>query len=55
MLQEILSANIFAFFLVFARLGGAMMVIPGFGEMVIPPRIRLGLTLAECGAESPSR
>ena len=46
MLQEILSANIFAFFLVFARLGGAMMVIPGFGELVIPPRIRLGLTLA---------
>ena len=46
MLEEILSANIFAFSLVFARLGGAMMVIPGFGELVVSPRVRLSLTLA---------
>lgn len=46
MLDEILSTNLFAFFLLLARLGGAMMLLPGFGEVVISPRLRLSLTLA---------
>ncbi|MEX0582923.1 MAG: flagellar biosynthetic protein FliR [Sneathiella sp.] len=46
MLDEFLSVNIFAFLLVFIRLGAAFMVVPGFGEAFIPPRIRLALALA---------
>ena len=45
MLDEYLSLNIFAFMLVFIRLGAAFMVVPGFGEAFIPPRIRLSIAL----------
>ncbi|MFC4270519.1 flagellar type III secretion system protein FliR [Sneathiella chungangensis] len=45
MLAEYLSVNIFAFLLVFARLGAAFMVVPGFGEAFIPPRVRLAVAL----------
>ncbi|MFO0998108.1 MAG: flagellar biosynthetic protein FliR [Alphaproteobacteria bacterium] len=49
MLGAVLSLNLFAFFLVFARLGTAMMLMPGFGETNVAPRMRLvfalGLTL----------
>ncbi|MGL4309496.1 MAG: flagellar biosynthetic protein FliR [Paracoccaceae bacterium] len=33
-------------FAVFLRVGAAMALIPGFGEQVIPLRLRLGMTLA---------
>ncbi len=33
-------------FVVFLRVGGVMAVMPGFGEQVVPLRIRLGLALA---------
>jgi flagellar biosynthetic protein FliR len=48
MLEQILPANLFAFFLVFARVGTALMMMPGFGETFVTPRIRLlfGLMLA---------
>ncbi|MZR30603.1 flagellar biosynthetic protein FliR [Sneathiella litorea] len=45
MLDEFLSVNIFAFLLVFIRLGAAFMVVPGFGEAFIPPRVRLSIAL----------
>ena len=32
--------------LVFARISGVMLLLPGFGERVIPARVRLGLTVA---------
>ncbi len=41
MLQELLPADLFAFFLVFARIGSAMMMMPGFGETYVSPRFRL--------------
>ncbi len=41
MLQDLLPADIFAFFLVFARVGSAMMMMPGFGEQYVSPRFRL--------------
>ncbi len=41
MLQELLPADLFAFFLVFARIGSAMMMMPGFGETYVSPRYRL--------------
>ncbi|MBO0335125.1 flagellar type III secretion system protein FliR [Sneathiella sp. CAU 1612] len=45
MLDEFLSVNIFAFLLVFIRIGAAFMVVPGFGEAFIPPRVRLSIAL----------
>lgn len=33
-------------FLVFLRIGGAMALLPGFGEIAVPVRVKLGLTLA---------
>lgn len=46
MLQEIVPAGLFAFFLVFSRVGAALMVLPGFGEAYVSPRYRLVLALA---------
>jgi flagellar biosynthetic protein FliR len=34
-----------AFMLVFARVGTMIMVLPGFGESTVPPRVRLGIAL----------
>lgn len=42
MLQEIISLNIWAFFLVFSRIGAAMSVLPGFSASYITMRARLG-------------
>jgi flagellar biosynthetic protein FliR len=44
--QELLPADIFAFFLVFARAGSAVMMMPGFGEQYVSPRFRLLLAAA---------
>lgn len=41
MLQQFLTENIFAFLLIFTRIGAGMMVMPGIGESYIPARIRL--------------
>jgi len=46
MLQDLLPADIFAFFLVFARAGSAVMMMPGFGEQYVSPRFRLLLAAA---------
>lgn len=46
MLDDLLSADLFAFMLVFARIGTAMMLMPGFGEAYVFPRARLGIALA---------
>lgn len=45
MLAELLPNQAFALLLVFVRLGTAMMLLPGFGESYISPRIRLLLAL----------
>jgi flagellar biosynthetic protein FliR len=45
MLDQLLPANLFAAFLVFARLGSAMILLPGFGEVYVSPRLRLALAL----------
>lgn len=46
MLQQFASAEIFGFLLVFARLGTMMMTLPGFGESVVPTRVRLAIGLS---------
>jgi len=40
-LAQFLPANIFAALLIFARIGTAMMLLPGFGEVYVPQRYRL--------------
>jgi flagellar biosynthetic protein FliR len=46
MLAELLPNQAFALLLIFVRLGAAIMLLPGFGEASISPRIRLLLALA---------
>lgn len=53
-LEEYLSGHIFGYFLVVARLGSAMMLMPGFGEHYIPARPKLLLILSICLAIYPS-
>lgn len=46
MLEQALTLNLFAFFMVFARVGALIMVLPGFGDSYVSPRIRVMLALA---------
>lgn len=45
MLEQLLVADVYMFLAVFARMGAALMVLPGFGELSIPPRVRLAFAL----------
>ncbi len=40
--------------LLFARIGGMLMLLPGFGEPAVPPRIRLSFALAMAIALGPA-
>lgn len=41
MLAQALSGDAYAILLVFARVGSAVMLLPGFGELFVSPRVRL--------------
>ena len=45
MLEEILTLNIFAFILIFARVGTAFFILPGFAGAKVNMRARLGIAL----------
>ena len=45
MLQELLELNIFAFFLVFSRIGSAIALMPGFASAYVSTQIRLAIAL----------
>jgi len=45
MLAELLPEQAFSLLLIFVRLGSALMLMPGFGESYISPRVRLLLAL----------
>jgi flagellar biosynthetic protein FliR len=45
MLNELLAGNTFALVFVFARIGSAIMLLPGFGETFVAPRVRLLIAL----------
>lgn len=53
MLSELLPANFFAFFVVFARIGSALVVMPPFGEAFVFIRTRLVLALAISALATP--
>lgn len=44
-LADLLTREVAAVAVVFARLGSALMIVPGFGEIYVPPRLRLLLAL----------
>ena len=48
MLQELLELNLFAFFLIFARVGTSIMLLPGYSATYVAARFRLvlGLTIS---------
>ena len=46
MLQQILTLNVFAFLLVFTRMGAAFLLLPGFSALYVAIRVRLLLALA---------
>lgn len=46
LLEQFLVTELFAFILIFCRMGAGIMVMPGIGEAYISPRIRLHLALA---------
>lgn len=46
MLAEFLTLNIFAFFLIFARIGTIVMLLPGFSATFVSVRVRLVVGLA---------
>lgn len=45
MLEELLRLNIFAYFMVFARVGTATMFLPGLSAIYVSPRVRLAFAL----------
>lgn len=53
MTLTLFGVEIWASMLVFARVGAMIMLLPGFGEPVVPPRARLGLALALAVALAP--
>lgn len=54
MLSELLPEQLFAFFLVFVRIGAAMMLLPGFGDAYVAPRLRLLLALTVAVVVTPA-
>lgn len=53
MLEEILTLNIFGFFLIFARIGSALALMPGFSAGFVPVRMRLVVALGISFVLSP--
>lgn len=46
LLNDIIVGNVFAFMLIFMRLGTALMIMPGIGDTFVTPQIRLLFALA---------
>lgn len=52
-LNEFLPGGVYSFLLVFMRVGGVLMLIPGFGEIFVPMRVRLFIALGLCLTLAP--
>ncbi|WP_207477324.1 flagellar biosynthetic protein FliR [Arenibaculum pallidiluteum] len=53
-LEALLSIEVYRSFLVFARVGAALMLMPGFGEVAVPARLRLAMGLVVSLALTPA-
>jgi flagellar biosynthetic protein FliR len=45
MLSDIIQLNLFAFFVLFARIGTVFMLMPGIGSGYVPSNVRLVIAL----------
>lgn len=45
-LTNLITAQVYAFLLIFARIGCAIMILPGFSDSTVPMNVRLHLALA---------
>lgn len=45
-LDAVLGGSVYAFLMIFVRLGSAFLIMPGYGEQFVSPRIRLLFALA---------
>jgi len=45
MLEHFIVSQVFAFLLIFCRIGSGLMLLPGFGENYVPPMVKLGFAL----------
>lgn len=45
MLRDLITGDLFSLIFVFARIGAAVMLLPGFGEVFVPGRVRLLLAV----------
>ena len=52
-LEAYSTLSIFHFFLIFSRLGAALMILPGYGEFYVSPRVRLTIALTISAAIFP--
>lgn len=52
-LETFVTSLVFSYFLVFARLGTALIFMPAFGEVQIPVRARLSFAVVMCAALLP--
>ncbi len=52
-LQEIITAQLFTFLLLFMRFGMAVMIMPGIGDSFVTPQVRLLFSLAFCLVLTP--
>jgi flagellar biosynthesis protein FliR len=46
LLQDLIVGHVFAFLLIFMRLGMALMIMPGVGDAFVSPQVRLSFALA---------
>ena len=46
LLQDLIVGHVFAFMLIFMRLGTALMIMPGIGDTFVSPQLRLSFALA---------
>ena len=53
-LADLLSLEVYRAFLVFARVAAAVSLLPGFGEMAVPPRVRLCIAIPVALALTPT-
>jgi flagellar biosynthetic protein FliR len=48
LLSDFVAHQLFTYLLIFTRIGAALVLLPGIGEVFIPPRVRLSLALIIC-------
>ena len=53
MLYDLLPSGIYVILIIFTRVGSAMLLLPGFGESYVSPRVRLALAVLICIVIAP--